>query len=392
LQLHRIVSFKAFCLSLLLLSGIQFSAFAQKIRIGIFYYHNVSGLLFSVNSGQYELWANSQKLDDLSYDAVISVKADDGKLQVKGLNKDYGQFTNVQLKESTGSGTFRVKISGCETRTYDNDLKILPRGEFLRIINEVEMSNYVVGVVEMETNSSANIEYYKIQAVMCRTFALGNLNKHAVQGFDLCDEVHCQAYKGKSRANPKILIATAATNNIVLADRQNELILAAYHANCGGETEDAADVWQCSKPYLRPVRDTFCLNQRSAKWEMEIDAKKWRNYLHLKTGVRLNADEPFCFYQKDRAANLPVDSMEIPLKQIRKDWRLRSTFFDMEEQADGKILIEGRGYGHGVGLCQQGALRMTELGYTYRQVLSHYYKGVRLVNYDSISKPEEAMR
>ena len=90
----------------------------------------------------------------------------------------------------------------------------------LKVRNEVELENYVAGVVEMEAGSNHTLEYYKVQAIICRTYALSNLRRHETERYNLCDNVHCQVYKGNNRLNQQITEATLQTKNLVLVDKK----------------------------------------------------------------------------------------------------------------------------------------------------------------------------
>ena len=122
------------------------------------------------------------------------------------------------------------------------------------------MTTYIAGVSESESGKKDNIlEYYKVQAIICRTYALKNSGKHIKEGYNLCDQEHCQVYKGRC-TNPEILLAVSKTTGIIIVDRYNQPINAAFHANCGGQTLNSEDVWSKPLDYLKSVPDTFCRN------------------------------------------------------------------------------------------------------------------------------------
>jgi stage II sporulation protein D len=178
-------------------------------------------------------------------------------------------------------------------------------------------------------------------------------------------------------------MAAIATTGIVIVDSNLKLITAAFHSNCGGQTMNSEDVWALPTPYLKSVKDTFCLTKPQARWETTITKKDWLTYLALKHKCDLtdslhidcytNYDQPF------RESELIIHDLRIPFKKIRTDFNLRSGFFSLEEKGD-SIRIFGRGFGHGLGLCQEGAMRMSELGYKYNEILHFYYKDVHLVD------------
>src|SRR5208337_2379392 len=101
------------------------------------------------------------------------------------------------------------------------------------------------------------------------TYALKNSRKHITEGYNLCDMVHCEVYKGRC-TKPEIILAVSKTSGEVIVDKDNQLINAAFHANCGGQTVNSEDVWSKSATYLKSVNDTFCINMPKARWEKTI--------------------------------------------------------------------------------------------------------------------------
>jgi stage II sporulation protein D len=140
-----------------------------------------------------------------------------------------------------------------------------------QLINTVNLDSYVSRVLIEEVGYNVPDEYLKIQAIISRTYALRNLRRHKDDGFDLCNKVHCQVYHGKKEIPSSIHTATASTSGTVITDQKGEPILATFHANCGGKTANSEHVWNNPMPYLVSKIDTFCLNQRSADWNMELD-------------------------------------------------------------------------------------------------------------------------
>ena len=225
-------------------------------------------------------------------------------------------------------------------------------------------------------------EYYKLQAILCRTYALSHLRRHEDEGFQLCDQVHCQAYKNKATF-AQIINLVDETKGLVVVDSDLNLITAAFHSNCGGQTINSEDVWSMRTSYLKSTRDTFCLNQPNACWKKEIPLKDWTNYLLLKhkhsIGDSLIYNDSFLIPQEGREIFFKDKDLKIPLKTLRNDWQLKSTYFSIDQKKD-SIIILGRGYGHGVGLCQEGAMHMAVLNYSYKDILHFYFKDVHLVD------------
>jgi stage II sporulation protein D len=340
-----------------------------------------------------------------------------------------------------------------QQREYDNDLYISIRNDSFFLINDVNFEKYIAGVVEAEGGSKAHIEYYKAQAILCRTYAAKHYTKHLEEGFNLCDGQHCQAYKGRCKYNLSILDAALQTSGLVVVDSSRNLISATFYANSGGQTANSEDVWITALPYLRAVQDTFSIHGRGYAWEKNIPLASWKTYLSTK-GFSLEPHEkyvPFTldtiwdnnavenertllsFFVKDSTSGTTVDSLEtntsdssnmqsfridtiqhkkeqkhfpldftfdqterkkyfsfracdtlLPLRTIRSDWKLRSTFFSVRADAD-TVYLSGRGYGHGVGLSQEGAMRMAECNYTYDQIIKFYFTGVQIMNIRAVN-------
>ncbi|RMG80017.1 MAG: hypothetical protein D6707_07095, partial [Bacteroidetes bacterium] len=138
----------------------------------------------------------------------------------------------------------------------------------------------------------------------------------------------------------------------------------------------------------RSVCDTFCTDQPHAYWERKIPKKQWLEYYEKYFNRNLEKDTlyQYCLTdhcQEERGYVLNYLDSSTVLTKIRKDWNLRSTFFTIQEKND-TIYIYGNGFGHGVGLCQEGAMKMAELGYTYDEILHYYYSNVHLIHLSAL--------
>ena len=165
-------------------------------------------------------------------------------------------------------------------KNYEDNLMITihPYYHYMKLINNIDIDNYVAGVVESEVGKRPPVEYFKLQAIICRTYALKNIDKHKDDGFSLCDKVHCQAYHGKPKSD-LIKEAAIATNGVVIVDSDINLITATFYSNCGGQTANSEEVWKRPLYYLRTVKDTFCLHENNAVWTKRISKQKWTDYL-----------------------------------------------------------------------------------------------------------------
>jgi stage II sporulation protein D len=198
--------------------------------------------------------------------------------------------------------------------------------------------------------------------------------------------VHCQVYKGRCDQNPLISRAASLTAGLVILGQDSTLITAAFHSNCGGETENSENVWLISKPYLRSVNDVYCQNQHNSKWEVKMELEEWKKYLKASGFKNLAPSaDPYIFNQVHRKVYYKLGKDSIPFRKIREDLKLKSAFFSVTIDND-KVILKGKGYGHGIGLCQEGAMQMSKFGRTYEEIIHFYYQNVKIVNYADFVK------
>ena len=172
--------------------------------------------------------------------------------------------------------------------------------------------------------------------------------------------------------------ASSETKGLVILDKDSTLIISAFHSNCGGQTSGAENVWLISQPYLKSVVDTFCQSTPNAVWEKKISIADW-NRIIKKAGYNGETADPsiFNFYQKSRSDDYVAGSFAVPLTTIRTEFNLRSTFFSLFFDGD-SMMFRGKGYGHGVGLCQEGAMEMARKGFDFSRIINYYYSGVMI--------------
>ena len=265
-------------------------------------------------------------------------------------------------------------------RSYDDDLVIAAREQELLLINRVAPEKYIAGVVQSESGWGRHEAFYQVQATIARTYALRNLGRHAGESFQLCDQVHCQAYHGKT-INPDIIQAVMLSRGDVVVDQNNQLIESVYHANCGGQTVNSGDLWPQALPYLRSVIDPWCSQQPGSLWQVSIPEEEFLGFLESGFSFRPlvgSAARPYTFRQDSRLHFLD-DKGQVHLRHIRSRFNLRSTFFSISHH-NKQFHLQGRGYGHGVGLCQEGAMQMAIKGFQPGEIISFYYQGVSIIS------------
>lgn len=365
-----------FCTSL-------FASYDKPVRVGLYVNNIPSKAVLSVKSGAYTVYGDGKPVFEFKGKALLVLVAETGKINVKNYTKSYGSFSKVEVKQKVGSSVYAVKpvVPALEERQYTGDIEVLPSRGKLKMISVVKLPDYVAGVVQSEAGNGHHPEFYKAQAIISRTYALKHMNRYLNEGYNLCDRVNSQVYKTRGY-NDTIIQAVRETQDVVLVDADINLITAAFHSNSGGGTLNSEDVWSGALSYLRAVEDTFSNCMPHYEWETRVSKNEYLDYFKVYTQVK--TDDPVVKHAllthcpKDKELYLfPKDSIA-PLKSIRNYFKLNSTHFCVENRADSVSFI-GRGFGHAVGLSQEGAMRMADLGYHHRDILNHYYRNVHLI-------------
>lgn len=364
--------------------------YSQQIRVGVLRDYSIKRITFSYNDGGYSIYGDTSYFGVILPNEFVELSPEPGgKVKLKKGTVDLGEFKTVYLYQNNlnTSMTLTSKTPVVKARKYKDDFEIVSGNGNLTIVNLVDMDNYLAGVVESEGGGGRHLEYYKVQAVMSRTYAYKYKNKHAKEGFDICDRVHCQAYHSMMRYTPSIDSAVQLTHNIVLTDYENVLLDSYFHANCGGQTCEPQHVWNGEIEYLSSFRDTFCIYTKQARWEVRVSQEKWRQFLIDKYDYPISdsvcASMIYTFDQPERKAFYLHPVFGIPLRDLREEFNLKSTYFSCYPEGE-DIVIKGRGFGHGVGLCQEGAMKMAKSGYDYEQILKFYFPGSVVNNVQNI--------
>lgn len=377
-------------LLIILFLGIQQFSQAISLDIRVYAAGNIGEVEVLIKSGKYQIinTENDLVIVDLYKNSSFrcSITNDNTILLWKD-SELIGTYDEIMIKGVGFMNTFEVTPMkpSYEKRKYDDNLRIFPHNNQLILVNNVLLEHYIAGVVESEGGGSTNdIDFFIVQAITCRTYALNNIRKHHEDGYHLCDLTHCQVYKGRCTSSA-IMMATAQTAGQVIVDKENKMIAAAFHSNSGGRTMNSEDVWTIPTSYLKAKEDSFSLTGRNATWQKAIEKYKWVDYFAktFKYPITdsLKLEQILNFEQPQRQVYF-VDS--IPLKKIRYAFQLKSTFFSVYDRGE-FVLLNGRGYGHGVGLSQEGAIRMVELGYSYEEVIKYYYKDVKIISYKDLN-------
>lgn len=307
--------------------------------------------------------------------------AADNTINVLMLESPYDQLPSRQA-ERIDSLNGKVFING---QFYKGLLNIMKDEKGLYVINTLPFEEYIEGVVAAEIGEEWELEALKAQAVISRTYAMFYKRLNAGENFHITSSVIHQLYKGEN-TDPLISYAVKATEGEILT-YDNFPIKAFYHATCEGKTEVPEEVWAESYPYLRSV-DCNSKNAPFEHWQRKFTLQKISESLGIDDLVDVNISS-YTATGRVRTLELMLGNPDAATstREIRgTDFRqllgyeeLPSTHFSLTK-AGKELLFTGKGYGHGVGLSQWGALEMAKQGKNYLEILTHYYPGTSLMN------------
>jgi stage II sporulation protein D len=287
------------------------------------------------------------------------------------------------VNEGGTEPSYGLRSSGSERRMHGT-LVVQPRASGLVPVAYVPVDDYVAGVVEAEGGTLFHPTYYRAQAIIARTWLLRNQRKHAAEGYMVSDGVGSQVFHGlpKGAHASDIVWAAHSTRDSILVDSFGRAIEAVFHANSGGYTSRSEEVWSKAIPYLIAQPDTFSLRCPQTNWTKRLDKEAFVRFFAQKMG-QSSTDAAFrqavlsLAQGSQRSALFVYGGKTLKLREVREKFGLRSTYFTVED-AGIEVVLRGKGFGHGVGLSQEGAYRMARLGYRTADILAHYYPGTRL--------------
>ncbi len=361
----------------------------SQISIRIFARTRPSSLFFTAERGIFVLHDGAAGVVRISTGDVMAVSMHGKRIIYRTLSGTGGAADSITFIPATADALFSVRAPGSEEpeKTLEGTLKIKPFPGSLQILNITAVENCLPGVVRAEAGKFGPSDYFRAQAVVARTYIYRNIDRHELDGYNLCDDIHCQVYPGVV-TDSVIVNACCATEGKVITDRDSLLIEAAFHGNCGGETASSSDVWLAGYPYLVSVKDPWCSYSASSTWSRSIPREEWNSFLRSKgitpggEGTLYTGKGP----ARGRTIRLTTQGKTITSEEIRIRFGLRSAYFTLTPAGD-SIAISGRGYGHGVGLCQDGAKHMAEKKMTFDRIAGFYYPGTLIVDIKNARKP-----
>jgi len=259
------------------------------------------------------------------------------------------------------------------------------------ITRTLAFEDYVRGVMAAEGSMESEPESLKALAIAVRTYALKNLGRHAQDGYDFCTSTHCQRFHSldgpAASSSTAVLKAVKATAGEVLLDERNQPAESYFSASCGGATANLGSLWGGNAPaYLRGVRDDYCTHEAHHSWTDVISQTQLSKA--LQSDPRTNVGERvgnISVLRTDNTGRAELIAIEGDRRVTVKGWDfkiivgralgwslLKSSRFTIGRSGS-NFVFRGSGFGHGLGLCQEGAHVMAERGATYRQILAKYF-------------------
>lgn len=270
-------------------------------------------------------------------------------------------------------------------------------------IKDMALEEYILGVVAGEMPADFHIEALKAQVLAARTYTLlrmrqfGGKGCSAHPGADICtDSTHCQAYRDpktvKKNLNKLKQAVEETAGQVIVYD--GELIDAVFHSTSGGKTENSEEVWSSEVPYLRSVMSQF--EEHSPKYitKKEIEISTFINSMkELAPGILINKknlkNEIKILDRSEggRITQIKIGNKILKGNDIRNKLGLNSSNFGCQVNKN-TILFTVVGYGHGIGLSQYGADGMAKNGYSYEDIIKHYYQGVEILPVQDLLEAE----
>lgn len=378
-KLHRYLSFPVGCLSLLL-SLVASPAIALELRVALL-------------QGQEDVVIGSSTSANI----------------VNGQGTTVGALPALEgffAKSTPGAVTFfgkkgwQLSIEPSEDgfvyikdRWYRGQVRLITTAQGISVINEVDLEDYLAGVIGKEMPRTWPQEALKAQSVAARSFALYRKGKQKNPLYDLVNTTKDQVYGGIDGEAESTRSAVRTTAGQVLT-YQGNIVEALFHANSGGHTENSEQVFSGVIPYLRGVPD-FDQEAPNFQWSVNFSQAQLQQKLSGLGNILSMTPQGATAHGRVKHIKIVGEQGTKLMKgrEFRRTLKLKSTLFQVVPQSDlvasqaqtlpskpPGFTISGRGHGHGLGMSQWGALALAQRGNTYQQILQHYYKNTVLQN------------
>lgn len=339
---------------------------------------------FDMNSIKENMKNKNEEKTEITENKTIDIVKNDQKQEITSQNQNATKKVESSKKETNKKENKTVKKENTETKQEESK----ENKTYVTIyrkkgtVEQIELEEYLVGVVAAEMPASFNSEALKAQAVLARTYALKKISK----GEKLTNTVSTQAYIDKnemqnkwgneySKYYNKIVSAVNSTKGRVVKYNGN-YIEALYHSTSNGKTENAKEVWGQDIPYLKSVDSSW--DKKTTSY-LKIENKEFNTLMKV-LGINFDKNTNIEILSRDesgRVSEVKVADKTYTGVEFRTLLNLRSADFDISVTDNGLEIIT-RGYGHGVGMSQYGANEMAKLGYNYKDIINHYFTNVKI--------------
>ncbi len=308
-----------------------------------------------------------------------------------------------------------------QTQKFAGSLKFIAEGDKITAINKLGLEDYLLSVISSEMRAEASLEFLKAHAVISRSWALARMddrrNPESAESaipherYDVCADDHCQRYQGLSLAvgeNVRKAIDQTWGQVLVYKDRHGKTSICdtRFSKCCGGRSELFSTCWEDRDyPYLQSVEDPYCnctdktilsqvLNDYDLetadfyKWEQRYRRAELSELVRSRTGIDFGTIQSLEAVERGPSGRIKylrivgslrteVIGKELAIRRALSSSHLKSSAFDIIVEGD-TFILKGRGWGHGVGLCQIGAAVMATKGFSYKEILKHYYEAASI--------------
>lgn len=269
------------------------------------------------------------------------------------IEKDLAQYPK-NLAARFGSQIRRYEVIHKENSKFD-------------VIEVIPLTHYLAGVVSKEMPLAWPLEALKAQAVVARSYLFSRMNERRDKVFHVDADQMDQVFNWTT--SDKAYLVVAATEDIVLS-MNKKIVKTFYHSDCGGQTLPADKVWEGAVD-LGTTQDPWCQRRVSNQWNFSVPAREFQN-----------KEEFEAEYFKNKIVRFEEWSIQ-KLRQVFGYSKIRSNPENVEV-SDSNVIFSGRGFGHGVGLCQFGSMYMAKKGRTYMDILTHYYPKAEILKIQSL--------
>jgi SpoIID/LytB domain protein len=313
---------------------------------------------------------------------------------------DGGLHDSFELRPVDASTTMALRI-GTTTRRYQGNMLFRISGDRILPVNTLYIEDYLKGVVGYEMSDFYPIEALKAQAVAARNYAIVQRNRKISAGYNLCDTIQSQVYRGLDPSLTRVIRAVDETAGCVLV-HNNSLVKGFFHASSGGYTENSENVWVEALPYLKARKDDFdgpgkypdfFVRDKRGEWTRTFTTTQLETLLKQRSSSRFVSTDTFIRidmesitkFDSGRIKNITLQYKDASGKELERHYGKESarTAFGFDSSLYNVVYdnsvdtytFVGQGFGHGVGMSQIGAYNRALSGQTYNQILEFYYEG-----------------